>query len=74
MSIFLDPDDVALLTGYDQKSYQIEYLLSKGIFHHVNAAGHPIVPISAAEGRDLKLNNSQEWQPAVLNHGQKTNR
>lgn len=73
MSIFLDPDDVARLTGKKTKSGQIAYLRDKGFLFYVNANGHPVVPKSAIELNMAHLQPIETgWSPNVLKHGQKT--
>jgi len=73
MSIFLDPDDVATLTGKKSKSGQITALRSMGIAFFVNPSGRPIVAKSTVEGNKYTVTNEATWNPAVLNHGQKAN-
>lgn len=70
MSIFLDPADVALLTGKKNKSGQIEFLRDKGILFYTNATGHAVVPKSAIEGNLHQSNQIEKtWIPNVLKHG-----
>jgi len=65
MSIFLAPDDVAILTGKKKKSCQVDQLRTMGIPFYINAAGRPVVTIAALEGKKVdELDN--EWKPAVL--------
>lgn len=49
MSIFLDPDDVAILTGKKSKSGQVAALRGMGIVFFVNPSGRPIVTKTALE-------------------------
>jgi hypothetical protein len=69
MSIFLDPDDVAILTGKKSKSGQVAALRGMGIAFFVNPTGRPIVTKAALEGRIDTSNPQKSWQPAILNHG-----
>lgn len=63
MSIFLEPSDVAKLTGRELKSAQVKELRRMGILFYINAAGHPIVPISVVEGRKEDAPVKPKWQP-----------
>lgn len=73
MSVFLDDNDVARLTGRKLKSAQIDVLRTMGIAFHINASGRPIVPLSS-----IGINNNQiepidkSWSSNALKHGQKT--
>lgn len=70
MSIFLDDDDVAKLAGTKSKSRQIDSLRRMGILFYVNAAGRPVVPKSAVEGKEISSKPKVSWEPSVLtNHG-----
>jgi len=68
MSIFLAPDDVAILTGKKVKSGQIAQLRRMGIAFYINASGRPVVPKSAIDGARA-IEKPQQWKPALLNHG-----
>ncbi|WP_244071893.1 DUF4224 domain-containing protein [Nitrosomonas sp. PY1] len=72
MSIFLDDDDVAKLSGSKLKSRQIDSLRKMGILFYINAAGRPVVPKSAIEGGIQTIKQEQSWAPNVLKHGQET--
>ena len=64
---FLTPEEVVVLTGRKQKSAQALELKRMKIQHWINAAGQPIVPRSAIEGRHAAaLTVKQEWKPAAL--------
>lgn len=52
-SIFLTPQELANLTGRKQKSAQAIELKRMKIQHWINAAGQPVVPRSAIEGRNV---------------------
>lgn len=49
--MFLDQDDLVILTGRKIKSKQIEALRRMGLPFHVNAVGKPVVARVAIEGR-----------------------
>lgn len=67
MSIFLTPAEVVELTGRKKKSAQALELKRMKIQHWINAAGQPVVPRSAIEGRHAHAApTKQEWKPAVL--------
>lgn len=51
MSIFLEKDDMAKLTGRKIKSLQIKVLSKMGLPFRVNACGEPVVTVAAVEGR-----------------------
>jgi hypothetical protein len=52
---FLDPDEVATLTGRKRKSMQIEALRRMGLSFWVNACGRPVVARTAIDGKkDVK--------------------
>ncbi len=66
-SIFLTPQEVSQLTGREQKSAQILQMKRMKIQHWINAAGQPVVPRSAIEGRNVPATpTKQEWKPAAL--------
>ncbi|MFZ6747258.1 DUF4224 domain-containing protein [Undibacterium sp. JH2W] len=50
MSMFLNSDEIATLTGRKVKSKQIEALRAMGLPYRVNATGHPVVTTAAVEG------------------------
>lgn len=50
MSIFVDDEDMVKLTGYQHARKQIEQLKIMGVPFRINAAGLPVVAISAIEG------------------------
>lgn len=66
MSIFLEPDDVAILTGRKFKSDQVEQLRVMGIPFYVNAQGRPVVTKSALESFDKGQPVVKKWQPNVV--------
>lgn len=52
--MFLNKEDVAILTGAKIKSKQIAQLRKMGLPFWVNADGVPVVPRSAIDGRPVK--------------------
>jgi len=65
MSVFLDDDDVADLTGRKRKSDQIVALRTMGIPFFINAAKKPIVTRKAVEGGEVE-HKPQTWQSNAL--------
>ena len=63
--LFLERDDVRILTGRCQKSLQIAQLRKMGIPFNVNFSGAPIVARSAVEG-GKPVQAPAKWRPAVL--------
>lgn len=66
--LFLTPGshgEVAELTGAHTKAAQIRNLLQNGIRHSINAAGWPVVSVSAVEGTGVER-DSKTWTPRVL--------
>jgi len=62
MSTFLTRAELRELTGRARKLSQIEVLRANGIAHFVNAAGWPVVPRAAIEGRTMSVPR-QRWSP-----------
>lgn len=50
MSIFVDDDDLVVLTGHRNTRRQIDQLRVMGVPFRINAAGRPVVAIAAIEG------------------------
>lgn len=71
MSIFLDSDDVATLTGEKQKTRQVAALRTMGIAFFVNPSGRPVVTKAALEGNIQSDKPKVSWKPSVLDNGQK---
>jgi len=66
--LFLTPGshgEVAELTGAHTKAGQIRNLLQNGIRHSINAAGWPVVPVSAVDGTPA-ARDPKAWTPRVL--------
>jgi len=67
MSLFLEDDQIARLTGRKTKTKQIEWLRREGIPFRVNATGHPIVTRSAIEGTGPQAKEQpRTWMPRVI--------
>ena len=66
--MFLTPSELRTLTGRAHKSRQIEELARMGLPYWVNAAGAPIVPRAALEGRAHSRQDEQPepWTPKPL--------
>lgn len=65
--IFLEPDEIRVLTGVAQKAKQIEQLRRMGIPFYVNASGHPVIARTAVEGgRKDHLDTIKPWRSSVL--------
>jgi hypothetical protein len=52
-NMFLEREDVAILTGRRTKRHQADALRRMGIAFFINATGHPIVTRTAVEGKPL---------------------
>jgi hypothetical protein len=65
--IFLEPEEVRILTGRTHKAKQIAQLRKMGIPFFLNAAGHPIVSRAAIEGtrQDQSL-IGKTWRSAAF--------
>lgn len=63
--MFLNPDELAVLTGRKTKSKQIEFLRRAGIPFRVNATGHPVVVRSAIDG-GRPVPEPKRWMPRVI--------
>jgi hypothetical protein len=64
-AMFLNPDELALLTGFRRKGRQVEQLRRMGIAFHVNGCGRPVVTRSAIEGR-VEWRSPEKWAPSVV--------
>jgi hypothetical protein len=66
-AVFLEPGEIAALTGRKIKSKQIATLRCMGIPFFVNATGHAVVTRSAVEGKqDAEQPTKRKWTPRVL--------
>ncbi len=65
--LFLNSEELEVLTGRKRKSRQIELLRSMGIPFRVNAVGHPVVTRGVVEGRkdDPPDPAAKRWTPRV---------
>ena len=61
MSIFLLPDDVKKLTGYERASFQLAWCKDNGVVAFLSAAGEVNIPIASIEGR--RTANDEAWAP-----------
>lgn len=50
MSIFVEDEDMVVLTGFRTARKQIDQLRTMGVPFRINAAGRPVVAVSAIEG------------------------
>lgn len=50
--MFLTDEQLRELTGRQRPAAQIRWLRANGLRHWVRADGHPVVPVSAVEGRE----------------------
>ncbi|MCY0910915.1 DUF4224 domain-containing protein [Massilia antarctica] len=63
-STFLSTDEVSTLTGRKIKALQIQALRGMGMLFWVNAAGKPVVPRSAIDGRaTAAAQKKKSWEP-----------
>lgn len=60
--MFLSDRQVRRLTGENEKSAQIRWLVAQGVRHWVNAAGKPIVPVSEIEAPGTRA-TAPGWSP-----------
>ena len=64
-TLFLTPDELALLTGFQRKGRQVEQLRRMGIAFYVNACGRPVVARTSIEGRAAGV-PPRAWAPSVV--------
>ena len=62
--MFLNPDELALLTGFHRKGRQVEQLRRMGIAFYVNGCGRPVVARAAIEGGAAGA-LPRTWAPSV---------
>lgn len=62
MSLFLEPSDVQLLTGFVMASKQLAWCKKNGIAAWMNARGQVVIPVAAIEGRKTAA-NEPAWKP-----------
>ena len=63
MGAFLSSTDICDLTGRKTKSKQIEMLRKMGLPFFINAAGKPIVPATAIEGKKTSAEKNKWIMP-----------
>ena len=63
--MFLNPDELALLTGFRRKGRQVEQLRRMGIAFFVNGCGRPVVARAAIEGSAAPT-SPRTWAPSVV--------
>ena len=63
--MFLNPDELAMLTGFRRKGRQVEQLRRMGIAFYVNGCGRPVVARAAVEGNATAA-ASRTWAPSVV--------
>ncbi len=68
-ALFLEPDEIATLTGRRIKSLQIVWLRQQGIPFRVNATGHPVVTRSTIDSGTSEAPPARGWTPRVLSAG-----
>jgi hypothetical protein len=67
LSTFLQPAEIATLTGRKFKSRQIDTLRRMAIPFFVNATGHPVVARAAIDGTKAPAAEQKKlWVPKVL--------
>jgi hypothetical protein len=64
-AVFLNPDELALLTGFHRKGRQVEQLRRMGIAFFVNGCGRPVVARTAIEGSAVRT-SPRAWAPSVV--------
>ncbi|WP_041741475.1 DUF4224 domain-containing protein [Collimonas fungivorans] len=70
MTMFLEADEIAHLTGRKMKSKQIEALREMAIPFYVNAVGSPVVVRAILEGRSKSEAPQPAWIPRLLREKQ----
>ena len=63
--MFLNPDELALLTGFRRKGRQVDQLRRMGIAFYVNGCGRPVVARAAIEGSAAGTSPCM-WAPSVV--------
>jgi Domain of unknown function (DUF4224) len=64
-TMFLNPDELAMLTGFHRKGRQVEQLRHMGIAFYINGCGRPVVARTSIEGR-AKGASPCVWTPSVV--------
>jgi Domain of unknown function (DUF4224) len=63
--MFLNPEEIALLTGLHRKGRQVEQLRRMGIIFYVNGCGRPVVARTAIGGSAAGA-SPRTWAPSVV--------
>jgi|JI8StandDraft_1071087.scaffolds.fasta_scaffold1412152_1 hypothetical protein len=66
MSMFLNAEEIAELTGRKRVHLQLEWLTQRGWLHEVNAAGRPIILRNYAENRLSGRKPNQPTNPPAI--------
>ena len=64
-ALFLNPDELALLTGFHRKGRQVEQLRRMGIAFYVNGCGRAVVARATIEGSAAGT-SPRRWTPSVV--------
>jgi hypothetical protein len=64
-TMFLNPDELALLTGFHRKGRQVDQLRRMGIAFYFNGCGRPIVARAAIEGSAAGT-SPRTWAPSLV--------
>ena len=62
--MFLDDEELYILTGYRYHRLQIEQLRRMGVPFRVNAHGRPAVAKAVIEGGKAPLDQPKKWSPS----------
>ena len=62
--MFLDDEELYILTGYRFKSKQVAELRRMGVPFRVNAFGRPAVAKAVIEGRKPDPDQPKKWSPS----------
>lgn len=62
-NLFLDREELAVLTGRKNKRHQIDALRRMGVTFFINASGLPIVTRAAVEGKPDLTPPKRTWTP-----------
>ena len=64
-ALFLNPDELVLLTGFRRKGRQVEQLRHMGLAFYINGCGRPVVARTSIEER-AKGASPCVWTPSVV--------
>jgi len=64
-AVFLNPDELVLLTGFHRKGRQVDQLRRMGIAFYINGCGRPVVARAAMEGGAASV-SPRTWFPSVV--------